>query len=133
MKPNPKASEVYEKTDFRFGQQTLETMFPGVEKVEVGAKESDSHDVAPHQFCHWNGGLFVDCSNRVCFNGGADLRPIIAEMVGRKATETEATCDCRGFEGSAKGATRYGSCLHRFTVKIKLTYKTDSRIAESEK
>jgi hypothetical protein len=51
-------------------------------------------------------------------------------MVRQGKTEEEKTESCQGYEGSAKGRRRYGSCLNSIKMKVIITYRESASGAE---
>jgi hypothetical protein len=68
-------------------------------------------------------GKFVDCRNPMCVRGGVNVSVMIADAVVKRQTSIDVTSPCCGYEGSPKGARRYGPCLFRFLVRGTITFK----------
>lgn len=126
MDRRQKASDVFRETKFFLGEKTtFEKAFPEIEDIRVTVQEfKDAFtEGRKRNYSKADVSEYIDCSNRICYNGGFSLGQLIRNMVMSHKTELETTEYCQGYEGSPKGRKRYGSCDHRFKVKIEIKYK----------
>jgi hypothetical protein len=65
----------------------------------------------------------VRCSNAFCGRGGMSVDAAVSRAIRERKTEYEEAHMCRGFEGSPKGRRYHRSCMHCFTVTVRLRYK----------
>ena len=76
-------------------------------------------------------GVYVDCSNAFCCNGGVSIGSSLRNMVHTRATGHESTEYFQGYQGLPKRRRRYRSCMNRFKVKITLAYKDNDQCGHS--
>jgi hypothetical protein len=130
MQSRMKARDVFRTTDYPFAQKvSFEEAFPQITALSVEVDE-DGNGVVKSTYMstkqHYDKEScqkFVDCSNRLCYNGGVDIGSIIRKMVRDHTTDHEVTKFCQGYEGSPKGRKRYRPCTNGFDIKVKITYK----------
>jgi hypothetical protein len=126
-----KASDVFNlSTPFLGKTSNFDEAFPGLADLVVTVRETDwdQSEVRLHQFRKGNIARFVDCSNARCYNGGFNLQSFIStKTYGKnKPADLETVAYCQGYEGSPKGRRNYGPCDHRFEVKVRVTYKSET-------
>jgi hypothetical protein len=78
--------------------------------------------MGPATYNETNVGEYVDCENRLCYNGGVSIGQKLRDMVRGQETEAEFSAICKGYEGSPQGRRKYRTCLNRFEVKIRVEY-----------
>ncbi len=122
-----KASDVFNETTDRFGTRTnnFDEAYPSVDDVKIvvqqsldGIRWSD-----PDTYGKFMVGEFFDCTVRNCYNGGFHIGQLLREMIRNREPECDVEKPCRGYEGSPKGKKRYGSCLNRYKINVKIKYK----------
>src|SRR4051812_34663164 len=109
MEPRKKASEVFNESNFVFGQKVpFSEAFPEIETISVEIKESGTGVHDPSRVRVYNAiGEHVNCSNPICYNGGFSIGEIVRQMTHNNQEFTETYELCQGYEGSPKGAKRY--------------------------
>lgn len=124
-----KASDVFKNSNFVFASKTdsFDKAFPNIEDVKVELKEyGEDVDQWSHNRTYskqYFPGEYIDCSNKLCYNGGISIGSIIRDMIYNKQTEFETSKLCQGHEGSPKGRRIYRKCLNSFELKVSLKYK----------
>lgn len=130
MKDSKKASDIFNETDYVLSKKVgFEEAFPQIKDFVIEVSEYEDamwgKEVRTRMYAkNEPPGEFVDCSNPVCYSGGVSIGDVLRSMVRNKVADETATRKCRGYEGSPKGRKRYRSCMHSFTVKVSLQYKT---------
>jgi hypothetical protein len=137
MKDRKKAQDVFNETDFLFQSKTtdFDKAIPGIEDILVDVTETGKgvyYSVYPSRYTKNNISEFINCSNRLCYNGGFRIADIIREMVYQKATNKEGSVGCQGKEGSPQGKRTYGSCYNKFKYKIQIKYKQQIEKSSTE-
>lgn len=100
--------------------------FPEVEELNLTVVEEGMptfERVGAWTFTKENIRAAVDCSNTTCCNGGFNISRFIQAAIRSRATESEETLPCAGYEGSPGGRVKRRSCLHCFTAKVQIRYK----------
>ena len=123
-----KLTDVINITNYVFSRKvdSFTEAYPTIAKLRVEVTESDLGVDKPkytRTFTEGNFSHAVNCHNSLCYRGGVELGWIIHDMVRNKQTDLEETKLCQGYEGSPKGKSRYGSCLHMFHIKALVEYK----------
>lgn len=121
-----KASDIFNQSDFVFSKKvTFKEAFPEIDDINVEVKESGDGTYGDGKSCYGKGhiGEYINCSNRICYNGGFSIREVIRDMVRKEETETKTTKYCQGYEGSPKGRRKYRSCMNNFKIKVSIKYK----------
>lgn len=125
----PKAQDVFnESSSPLWGQKTtFAEAFPEVESCLVEVHES-GQDITEwnKERIEKNPGEYINCSNRICYNGGFNIGRKIAELVKKKDTFGEGLAVCQGQEASPQGRRVYRKCMNFFKYKITIKYKTMS-------
>ena len=88
-------------------------------------KRTLAEGVTPHHRNSKDGiSEYVNCSNKLCYNGGVSVCDVLRHMVDAKLTEYESEVRiCQGYEGSPKGRRRRNPCVHTFKVEARVKYK----------
>ncbi|XAZ81796.1 hypothetical protein A6C57_26760 (plasmid) [Fibrella sp. ES10-3-2-2] len=66
------------------------------------------------------------CSNKLCSNGGYEIKDVIFDMIREKKTHKELSIECVGEETSAKGKRVYGNCENGANFVIEITFKEEA-------
>jgi hypothetical protein len=126
-----KASDRFNATEFPFARKVpFSEAFPEIASIRVelsqtgeGTYDWDRNRVFTTETFP---GEYVDCTNRICYNGGISLGRILRDMVAKKESHREGAELCQGNEASPKGHSIYRKCLNRFEYKIDIEYKAQS-------
>ncbi|EMT38140.1 hypothetical protein TthWC1_2382 [Thermoanaerobacter thermohydrosulfuricus WC1] len=122
-----KASDVFQETNYLFAEKTtFEKAFPMIEDIEVKVIEYGEGVNEWNRERYYNkftAGEYINCSNRLCYNGGFSLGRIIRYMVMNNMKEYQTKEICQGYEGSPKGRRKYRDCLNTFHITVKIKYK----------
>ena len=128
----PKASEIHRDAHYVFAQKVgFAEAFPEVEEVSIRVEERGrgaggyrgGSDTRVRTFTKMNLGEYVDCSNTLCYNGGASVGSALREAVRERRTEFEDSAMCQGYEGSPKGQRKYRDCINVFTIRGTIKYR----------
>lgn len=122
-----KAQDVFKDTNYAFAEKSsFEKAFPTISDIKVKVIESGEGVEEWNReryFSKANAGEYINCSNRLCYNGGFRLGEIIRYMESLNLTEYETSRHCQGYEGSPKGRKKYDNCYNRFDIKVEIKYK----------
>jgi len=122
-----KASDVFRESNFLLARKvTFAEAFPEIETLRVEVQESPRYaryGGEPATYTQDTIGEYVDCSNRLCWNGGASVGSVIRGMTHERKTEESVQRSCQGREGSPKGRRQYGICGNFFKVKVQIKYR----------
>lgn len=122
-----KASDVFRESEFLFAQKTtFDEAFPQIAEVSVEVTQTGrgvSQVLSKLTYTKQSLGEFINCSNPLCYNGGFSIGSILREMVRNKQSDLSTTRSCQGYEGSAKGRSRWGPCMNCFSVRVHIDYR----------
>jgi hypothetical protein len=120
-----KAQDVFNQSTHILGKKvSFAEAFPQIDDLEIEVEESEVWPVGERRFTRaYPPGEYINCSNHLCYNGGVRVGSLLRQMVDARRTEGELTQSCQGYEGSPRGRRHYRSCMHRFRVRVRLTYK----------
>lgn len=127
MTNRPKASDVFDNSKSPLATPaTFSDIFPTIEKLKIDVTEAntDSGNPRNHTFNQHRYQHFVNCSNKLCFGGGADLQSIISEMVKEGKAKDQFFKSCIGKESSKSGKVIYRTCSNTFTIDVEITYNS---------
>ena len=125
-----KASEIFNDTHFPFANKvSFEEAFPEIVslRMEISQSGEGTYDWDKNVVYTLENppGEYIDCRNRICYNGGISIGSILRSMVHSKKTYEEGFQKCQGYEGSPKGRRKYRICVNSFEYKIQIEYKTE--------
>ena len=127
----PKAQELFEGSSRPLGKASLDEAYPQIEDLRVEVEESGEGVSGGRRKSLYTKqdfpGEYVDCRNPICYRGGFSLGSMLWGMVQNNKTESEASGQCRGYEGSPKGGRKYRDCVNFFRVKMSVTYKEEDK------
>ena len=132
MRKRQKASDVFQDTDYWLREKVeFSQAFPEIENLDVEVTEYDfGHVLRSRHYSAHSAGEYINCSNKLCYNGGFHLGEIIRQMTPDRQVKKKVNLFCQGFEGSPKSRTLYDSCDHSFDVTVSLVYKSDKHQGE---
>lgn len=123
MEKRKKALDIFRESEYVFAKCGFDEAFPEIAELRINVQELRYNvEVYSRQYGR-NISEFVNCNNRLCYNGGFSIGDILRQMVAEKEAEKDVTVFCQGYEGSPKGMRRYRNCMHRFKVHIDVKYK----------
>lgn len=123
-----KALDVFKETDFFLAKKaSFDEAFSEIENLTVNIKEDGRGINQYNSESSYNKrslpGEYINCHNRLCYNGGFNIGRIIREMIRNKQIELETYEICQGYNGSPKGRRNYGPCSNSFSIKVLIKYK----------
>ena len=124
-----KATDVFSDSKPFLGTTSqFRNAFPEIESFQATVLETDAFgdERTMHYSQAHNTGEYVNCSNRLCYNGGFQLGDLLRGMTFGRETHKDFDLFCQGYEGSPKGRVKYGSCDHHFKVAVDITYTDET-------
>ena len=125
-----KASDVFRETIFVYkNKMSFKEEFPQISSIDMSVSESgrgvkDWEAIKKYNISNLPE-EYIDCSNRLCYNGGFSIKEIIRKMVSEHLINYKSTELCQGYEGSPNGQIRYRDCINGFHVNVKITYNDE--------
>lgn len=125
MRERQKANDVFAQQQRLLSPPARFTQaFPTVKSVIVDVEEREiGEEPRRRRFTEHDLSEYVNCSNRLCYNGGVDVGDVLRRAVEKRETEFTFSRACQGYEGSPKGRRRYRECMHRFVVTARVEYR----------
>lgn len=120
-----KASDVFREAAHFLGEKvSFARAFPQIADIHVEVVETRAGTGGtPRHYGKQGLGEYINCSNRLCYNGGFRIGSAIRDMVSGQETTREGSSLCQGYEGSPKGRKKYGPCDRFFKWKITIEYR----------
>jgi hypothetical protein len=126
MKKRQKASDLFDEAGFFYGRKAnFNEAFPEIDEASASVEEFGKGAAGGRRriFDKNNLGQYIDCSNPLCYGGGADIGRFLRTMIANGKTHDETTLPCMGDEGSPKGKKIRHKCLNEFKISIDIKYK----------
>lgn len=126
------AQDILDQSEtFLGGKSSFEESFPEIDTIKIdymedvaGFRKASDGELGRHVVTDKRSlkGYFP-CSNRLCFDGGFHIEPIIRGMIRSRKGNIVGEYICQGNEGSPHGRKIYHRCLHKFEYEITINYK----------
>lgn len=136
-KEKKKASDVFRESKPALGKAPFKEAFPELKTVKVHVEEDGKDGTGKYSekpmigiYDENNLGEFIDCSNRLCYNGGFSIGKILREMIEKKETHHESLEFCQGWQGTKR--KRGLSCPNKFKVTVDMEYYSEELKNKSE-
>lgn len=128
MKKREKASQVAAKNPpYLATPGTFDQTFPTVTDFTIEIEEDDGGwpiKNGKSRFTFANRSTMpsiVNCTNRLCYNGGVSIQRLLESMIASGKTTLEIHERCQGYAGSPAGRRRYRDCVHGFKIFARVT------------